>query len=77
MKSEAGSVLRSLAAAELTGAATGGCSFTGVATLALTAQGARPVVKALLCLAAAGEHVADKLPMTPSRVAPPGGVPIR
>lgn len=76
MKSEAGSVLRSLAAAELTGAATGGRSFTGVATLALTAQGARPVVKALLCLAA-GEHVADKLPMTPSRVAPPGGVPIR
>lgn len=58
MKSEAGSVLRSLAAAELTG----GRSFTGVATLALTAQGARPVVKALLCLAAAGEHVADKLP---------------
>lgn len=67
--------------AALAGAATGSRSMTGLAALTLTTPGgatgqpdrllARTWVKALVSAGAAGELVADKLPRTPSRLAPP------
>ncbi len=68
--------------AALAGAASGSRSFTGLAALILTTPGdakqqpdrtlARPWVKAVAGLAAAGEISADKLPNAPSRLDPPG-----
>ncbi|GGM01088.1 hypothetical protein [Nakamurella endophytica] len=67
--------------AALAGAATGGRSFTGLAALALAAPADaprqpdrtldKPWARAVLVAAAVGELVADKLPRTPSRLAPP------
>ncbi len=61
----------------MVGAATGGRSFTGLCAVALTSDAdegflGRPLVKALVTLAAAGEWVADQSPRTPSRLGPPG-----
>lgn len=64
----------------LSGAATGGRTFTGLAALTLTtpktptgtpvAVLAKPWVKALVALIASQELVIDKLPNTPSRLQP-------
>jgi uncharacterized membrane protein len=66
----------------LTGAATGGRTFTGLAALTLTAPGGpagqpdrtlqKTWVKGLITAAAVQELVMDKLPNTPSRLEPPG-----
>jgi uncharacterized membrane protein len=58
------------ARAAMLGWATGGRNATGPAALALTSSGARTAVRAASAAAAAGELVVDKLPATPSRVAP-------
>ncbi len=73
---------RRLAGSALAGAASGARSFTGVAALTLaTRPGApgqpdrflgRPWIKAAAGVLAAQEYVLDKLPNTPSRLAPPG-----
>ena len=51
------------------GAVAGLRTFTAPAAVNASAQS---VWTGLTCLAAAGEYVADKLPATPSRLAPPG-----
>ena len=62
----------------LLGAASGLRTQLGVATLvarsddSLPAAFRQPWVRRLLAVAAAGELVVDKLPATPSRLAPPG-----
>lgn len=70
------------------GFATGSRSTYGLAALTLTAPAATadtpvvehalstPAAKAVAALAAAGETTGDKLPQTPSRLAP-GGLPLR
>jgi uncharacterized membrane protein len=68
--------------AALAGAASGSRSLTGMAALILATPGdakrqpdrtlARPWVKAVAGLAAMGEISADKLPIAPSRLKPPG-----
>ena len=73
---------RRLAGSALAGAASGARSLTGVAALTLaTRPGApgqpdrflgRPWVKATAGVLAAQEYVLDKLPSTPSRLAPAG-----
>jgi len=70
-----------IVAALLAGAATGGRSFTGLAALAVAAPNpaarqpdrtlSRRWARIALLTAAAGEIVADKLPVTPSRLRPP------
>ncbi|MBE7187079.1 DUF4126 family protein, partial [Jatrophihabitans endophyticus] len=66
----------------LAGASTGSRTFTALAAQALTARPgaagapdsvlARPWVQGVVGLLALGELVADKLPMAPSRLEPPG-----
>jgi uncharacterized membrane protein len=64
---------RTLVRAAVLGVAVGARSLIGPALLSLTAgasgRGVRPGV---VCLAATGELVGDKLPQTPSRAEPPG-----
>jgi uncharacterized membrane protein len=62
----------------LLGAASGLRSQIGVTTVVVRSDPSLPLIfrqpwtKRLLVVAAAGELVVDKLPMTPSRLAPPG-----
>jgi uncharacterized membrane protein len=59
-----------MTSAVLLGAATGGRSMLGLATVAWTGPD-NPWVRRLAVLAAVGELVADKLPHVPSRTSPP------
>jgi|KBSSwiStaDraftv2_1062776.scaffolds.fasta_scaffold686205_2 uncharacterized membrane protein len=69
---------RGIVASMLLGAASGLRSQLGVATVVARADSSlpqilrRPLTRRLLMVAAAGELIADKLPATPSRLAPPG-----
>jgi uncharacterized membrane protein len=69
---------RGIVASMLLGAASGLRSQLGVATVVARSDSSlpqilrRPLTRRLLMVAAAGELIADKLPATPSRLAPPG-----
>ena len=69
---------RGIVASVLLGAASGLRSQLGVATVVARSDSSlpqilrRPLTRRLLMVAAAGELIADKLPATPSRLAPPG-----
>lgn len=69
---------RGIVASMLLGAASGLRSQLGVAAVVARADSSlpqilrRPLTRRLLMVAAAGELIADKLPATPSRLAPPG-----
>jgi hypothetical protein len=54
------------------GVASGGRTTAGAAALALTAPVPNRRLRTATSVAAAGEWVVDKLPMTPSRLEPPG-----
>lgn len=61
-----------LRTAAILGAATGARSFAGAAALALRGRPRAGWARAAILVAAAGEAVGDKLPMTPPRSAPAG-----
>jgi uncharacterized membrane protein len=69
---------RGIVASMLLGAASGLRFQLGVATVVARSDSSlpqilrRPLTRRLLMVAAAGELIADKLPATPSRLAPPG-----
>jgi uncharacterized membrane protein len=69
---------RGIVASMLLGAASGLRSQLGVAAVVARSDSSlpqilrRPLTRRLLMVAAAGELIADKLPATPSRLAPPG-----
>jgi uncharacterized membrane protein len=69
---------RGIVASMLLGAASGLRSQLGVATVVARSDSSlpqifrHPLTRRLLLVAAAGELIADKLPATPSRLAPPG-----
>src|SRR5690348_12952192 len=63
--------LQRLAGATLLGAVCGVRTFTGPAALALRGRVDGTPARVGLTLAAAGEAIGDKLPLVPSRTAPP------
>jgi uncharacterized membrane protein len=69
---------RGIVASMLLGAVSGLRSQLGVAAVVARSDSSlpqilrRPLTRRLLMVAAAGELIADKLPATPSRLAPPG-----
>src|SRR4051812_42283985 len=62
----------SLGAAAAPGAVSGLRTFAGAAGLALRGQPRSGWARAAILVAAGGEAIGDKLPMTPPRSAPPG-----